>query len=80
MSEQCLSSRHTRFMRQMFFVRHAETLVTGVKVLKGKASALDPISPLGHQQAKACGQELAARHLRDPRVYSGSYLRAEQTA
>ncbi len=67
-------------MRQMFFVRYAETLVTGVKVLNGKASAPDPISPLGLQQAKPCGQALASLHLQDPRAYSSSYLRAALTA
>ena len=67
-------------MNRFFLVRHAETLVTGPRVLRGVASAQDALSERGHQQATACAAEFAARALHDPRVYASTYLRAQQTA
>lgn len=65
---------------RLFLVRHAETAHNAHKVLRGKASADDPISGVGERQAAACAAALAALNLPDPKVYASRYRRAQQTA
>lgn len=67
-------------MSRLFLVRHAQTAHNQHKILRGKASAPDPISEHGQEQARACAAELASRGITDPKVYASTYLRAQQTA
>lgn len=65
---------------RLFLVRHGQTASNVAQILRGPASADDPLDPVGEAQARAVAAHLAALNLPQPRVYASPYRRAQQTA
>lgn len=68
------------FPARLFLVRHGQTASNVAEILRGPASADDPLDAVGEAQARAVASHLAALNLPTPRVYASPYLRARQTA
>lgn len=62
------------------FIRHAESEMNTTPHIIGGRSNYTPLTPLGHQQAEACGLALQKLRITPDVVYSSPAVRTQQTA
>ena len=65
---------------RLLLIRHGETDNNVTQVLRGPEGGQSPLNAEGFRQAQELAHSLKALKLPSPRVYTSTYLRAQQTA